>query len=353
MSEFRKDPVSDHWVIIAPNRAHRPEQFGPGTAERASRRCPFCRGHEQDTPEAVATYMCGSVSRTPAGRLGETPPREVDDGAWQVRVVPNLYPAVGDDEPPAFEPAAFYETRPGLGVHEVIIEAPDHIVSFNGLRNDQAALVFRAYRDRLRHLRCDPRIAYGQLFKNCGSSAGASLEHTHSQLIGTPVVPTQVQAELAKSLAYFQAEGQCVFCAMIDEELRTGTRVVTETTRFVAFCPFASQFPYETWILPRSHAAEFDAVQDGELGEIARLVQDVIARLESTLIDPAFNYLIHTSPFGGGPYPFYHWHLEILPRLTKTAGFEWGAGDYINTVSPEDAAYTLRSARTTPVGSRS
>jgi UDPglucose--hexose-1-phosphate uridylyltransferase len=258
---------------------------------------------------------------------------------------------VGAEEPLATEPKAFYETRPGLGVHEVIVEAPDHIVRFSGLSRDQAALVFRAYRDRLRHLRNNPRIAYGQLFKNCGSAAGASLEHTHSQLIGTPVVPTQIQAELAKALAYFQSQGRCVFCAMIEEEMRTGIRVVARSPAFVAFCPFASQFPYETWILPRSHEADFDSAEDGELGELAVLVQDLIVRIEATLIDPAFNYLIHTSPFGVGPWPHYHWHLEILPRLTKTAGFEWGAGDYINTVSPEDAAHTLRAARATSAAS--
>ena len=329
MSEFRKDPISDHWVIVAPNRAQRPEQFA-ASDERTPRRCPFCRGHEEDTPPAVAVYAPDDSS--------------ADSGAWQVRVVPNKYPAVAQVDCPANRQQDFYETRPGEGIHEVIIEAPDHIISFTGLGQNQTDLVFRAYRDRLQCLREDPRIAYAQIFKNSGAAAGASLEHTHSQLIATSVVPTQVQSELARSLAYYQEHGRCAFCDMILHELQAGVRIVAQTPTFVAFCPFASQFPYEIWVLPRRHTCSFDGTKDGEIRELAGLMQDIIGRIEFTLNDPAFNYLIHTSPFRGGSSNHYHWHIEISPRLTKTAGFEWGAGDYINTVSPEDAARTLFSA---------
>ena len=329
MSEFRKDPISDHWVIIAPNRAGRPEQFAPASDGRIPRRCPFCRGHEEDTPPAVAVYAPDDSS--------------ADSQAWQVRVVPNKYPAVAQvDCPPNVSPD-FYETRPGEGIHEVIIEAPDHIISFTRLRQRQAALVFHAYRDRLQCLREDPRIAYAQIFKNSGSAAGASLEHTHSQLIATSVVPTQVQSELARSQAYYQQHGRCAFCDMILQELQADVRVVAQTPSFVAFCPFASQFPYEVWVLPRRHTCSFDHAKDEDIRELAGLMQDIIGRMESTLNDPAFNYLIHTLPFRRGSSNHYHWHMEISPRLTKTAGFEWGAGDYINTVSPEDAARTLSS----------
>jgi UDPglucose--hexose-1-phosphate uridylyltransferase len=331
MSEFRKDPIADHWVIIAPNRAQRPEQLDPNAAGRAPRRCPFCRGHEADTPEAVVAY----------GSDGSL----IADGPWQIRVVPNKYPAVS--EPAASQPveSGFYETGPGAGVHEVIIEAPDHIVRLSGLPAAQTALAFRAYRDRLRDLRHVPGLAYAQIFKNCGAAAGASLEHTHSQLIATPVVPTQVQSELARSQTYFKGQGQCVFCDMLRREQAAGIRMVAESETYVAFCPFASQFPFETWILPRQHSSCFEATANGELGELARITQGVVGRIEFALSDPAFNYLIHTSPFHLGSCDHYHWHLEIFPRLTKTAGFEWGAGDYINTVAPEDAAATLRSVR--------
>ena len=193
-----------------------------------------------------------------------------DDAAWQVRVVQNKYPALEMVERPLTINSALYEVGPGFGVHEVIVEAPDHVLSFGGLDERQAELVFLAYRDRLLQLRANPRIAYGQLFKNSGSAAGASLEHTHSQLIGTPIIPTQIQAELARSRSYFERHGRCVFCAMIQEELSAGARVVFESEAFLAFCPYASQFPYEIWIVPKRHACSFESAEDGEIRDLAR-----------------------------------------------------------------------------------
>jgi UDPglucose--hexose-1-phosphate uridylyltransferase len=297
-------------------------------------RCLFCRGHEADTPAAVATYDWRG--------------QPADDSLWQVRVVQNKYPALELDERPLTINSALYEVGPGSGVHEVIVEAPEHVLSFGDLDECQAELAFLAYRDRLLNLRANPRIAYGQLFKNSGSAAGASLEHTHSQLIGTPIIPTQIQAELARSRSYFERHGQCVFCAMIEEELSAGARVVFESEAFLAFCPYASQFPYEIWILPKRHACSFEMAEDGEIRDLARIAQAMIRRVECGLNNPAFNFLIHTSPFRLSPVSYFHWHLEFFPRLTKTAGFEWGAGDYINTVSPEDAARILRVACRVP-----
>lgn len=329
MSEFRKDPLSDHWVIIAPNRAERPEQF-EASSGRLPGRCPFCRGHEQDTPPASAAY---SASGEP-----------IVEGPWQVRVVPNKYPAVEDVGQAQPARRGFYEVLHGVGVHEVIIECPDHVSDFGCLSDADAGLVFRTYRDRLAHWRNDSRLAYGQLFKNSGNAAGASLEHAHSQLIATPVVPTQVQSELERSWAFFQQHGRCVFCEMLEREVAEGTRVVAETAEFVAICPFASQFAYETWIIPKDHASQFEFAKDGELGSLACLVRDLVRRVDCLLKDPGFNYLIHTAPFGSGHLQHYHWHLEFFPRLAKTAGFEWGAGDYINIVAPEQAAAMLRAA---------
>ena len=329
MSEFRKDPLSDHWVIIAPNRAERPEQFDGGASGRLPGRCPFCRGHEDDTPEQSAAYSA-------SGKL-------IDQGPWQLRVIPNKYPAVenmGEARPDVRD---FYETRHGVGVHEVIIECPDHVTAFSELSDQQVALVFRAYRDRIAHWRAAPRLAYAQIFKNSGSAAGASLEHAHSQLVATPVVPTQLQTELLRSAEYFREHGTCVFCDMLQRELDGGTRVVAESEDFVAFCPFASQFPYETWILPRHHSSHFEFTEDGQLEALALLVKELVRRVEHLLNDPGFNYLIHTAPFDSTHLRHYHWHLEIFPRVSKTAGFEWGAGDYINIVAPEQAAAVLRS----------
>lgn len=328
MSEFRRDPLSDHWVILAPNRAHRPEQFA-GDAARIPTRCPFCRGHEQDTPQTVAAYRQDGL---PAA-----------DGEWLVRVIPNKFPAVDNAAFAESTAGGFFERRAGFGVHEVIIESPDHVLSLCVIDDEQMRLVFHAYQDRLRHLRTNPRLAYAQIFKNSGAAAGASLEHAHSQLIATAVVPTQVQNELARSLEYFQQHSRCVFCDMLSEEQRLGKRIVAEAPNFVAFCPFASQFPYEVWILPRCHQSHFENGPAETLGEFGRLVKGIITRMDAVLDRPAFNYLIHTAPFDKAALGHYHWHLEFFPRLIKTAGFEWGAGDYINTVSPEDAARALRS----------
>jgi UDPglucose--hexose-1-phosphate uridylyltransferase len=264
------------------------------------------------------------------------------DAEWQIRVVQNKYPALEMVERPLTISSALYEVGPGFGAHEVIVEAPDHIVNFGDLELRQAELAFLAYRDRLLHFRTDPRIAYGQLFKNSGAAAGASLEHTHSQLIGTPIIPTQIQAELSRSRMYYDRHGRCVFCAMIQEEVSAGARVVFENDAFLAFCPFASQFPYEVWVLPKQHNCRFESVEDRETRGLARTVVEIARRIELALDNPAFNFLIHTSPFRLSPVSYFHWHLEFFPRLTKTAGFEWGAGDYINTVSPEDAARKLR-----------
>jgi UDPglucose--hexose-1-phosphate uridylyltransferase len=330
MSEFRKDPLSDHWVIIAPNRAERPEQFETVAPRGLPGRCPFCRGHEADTPPQTAAY-------SDTGQM-------ITDGPWQVRVIPNKYPAVSNLPPQDQPERDFYHTRPGAGVHEVIVECPDHVTAFGQLDDRQAALVFRAYRDRMAHWRNDPRLAYAQLFKNSGAAAGASLEHAHSQLIATTVVPTQLQSELVRSQTYFDKNGRCVFCEMIRRELATGTRVVAECDRFVVFCPFASQFPYETWILPREHSSHFEFTEDGQLDRLAGIVRDLVGQVEHLLNDPGFNYLIHTAPFDSTHLKHYHWHLEIFPRVSKTAGFEWGAGDYINIVTPEQAAATLRTA---------
>ncbi len=329
MSEFRRDLLSDHWVIIAPNRASRPEQFAADSPLHTPQRCPFCRGHEQDTPPAVA-----SVAETVSPAENE----------WQVRVVPNKYPAVVDADMPTRPTDGFYETQRGIGVHEVIIESPEHIVSISELDERRAALVFRTYGERLKELGEHPRLAYGQIFKNSGAAAGASLEHSHSQLIATAVVPTQIQREMSKSMAYHLQHGRCVFCAMLARELDQGARIVAESPHFVAFCPFASQFPYEIWIMPREHGCRFEDTEPGNLAEFSSLVRDVILRIEAALQSPAFNYLIHTAPFHTSSLAYFHWHLEFSPRLTKTAGFEWGAGDYINVISPEDAACTLRAA---------
>lgn len=330
MSEIRRDAISDRWVIVAENRADKPDEFeGTGTLHR----CPFCRGNEADTPDSIATYFAAG---------------EENSADWQVRVIPNKYPAVtpsgtnGKALPDLNGFASLHTLREGAGVHDVIIEAPEHVLSLSDLSLQQARLVFLSYRDRLAVLRQQPDLAYALIFKNVGAAGGASLEHVHSQLIATTFVPTEVRHEIESAERFYQEHGKCCFCATLQEELAAGLRVVAETPGFVAVCPFASRFAYETWVLPRVHQSRFEESSDAESAELSALVRDLIGRIERALGRCAYNYLIHTEPFDTSPLDHYHWHIEILPRITRTAGFEWGAGCYINPVPPEEAAAVLR-----------
>jgi UDPglucose--hexose-1-phosphate uridylyltransferase len=183
------------------------------------------------------------------------------------------------------------------------------------------------------------------VFKNVGAAGGASLEHIHSQLIATQFVPSEVERELTAAGQFFLREGKCCFCALLDEELSAGLRVVGDSGRFLAVCPYAGRFPYETWVLPRAHQSRFDEVSDTEVAELSALMLDLIGRIERALGRVAYNYLIHTEPFDTARLDHYHWHIEILPRITRTAGFEWGAGCYINPIPPEQAAAVLRRTK--------
>jgi len=230
----------------------------------------------------------------------------------------------------------------GVGAHEVIIESPQHLLSTSELSEEQLREVFWVYRDRLVDLKKDPRLVYGMIFKNVGAAAGASLEHTHSQLIVTPIVPISVWEEMTGSLEFYNYRGRCVFCDMIQQELASEKRIVLDTPAFLALSPFASRFPFETWILPKIHSSHYENIQKNEVDELSGVMRQVIAKVESALDQPAYNYIIHTAPFDTQELGHYHWHIEIIPSLTKTAGFEWGTGFYINPVPPEQAAAFLR-----------
>jgi len=252
----------------------------------------------------------------------------------------------------------------GIGAHEVIIETPEHVVSSANLPVEQFTDVIRAYKERLTDLSHDKRFKFGIVFKNVGSAAGASLEHTHSQLIVTPVVPNVTVRELRGSMEYFNFRGRCIFCDIARQEREIGTRVIIDDPDFLVFEPFASRFPFETWIIPTRHDSQFERITAHEMRRLADVMLDTLKRLESTLEGPPYNYIIHSGPFDPhdaevfrgdvGPAPLdetgaglehYHWHIEIIPRLTKVAGFEWGTGLYINPVPPETCAEYLREAK--------
>jgi UDPglucose--hexose-1-phosphate uridylyltransferase len=328
MPELRKDPIVGRWVIIATERAKRP--FTPQIDQMplSSESCPFCEGQESETPREILSYR---------DRL--THPNE---RGWRVRVVPNKFPALQIEGDLHKRGDGIYDRMNGIGAHEVIIECPGHETSMANLTEENIREVFWVYRDRLVDLKKDPRFVYGMVFKNVGALAGASLEHSHSQLIVTPIVPINVWEEMNGSLEFFNYRGRCIYCDMIHQEMASEKRIVLETSKFIAFAPFACRFPFETWILPKAHSSHFENIHKIEVDELGTVLKTILLKLESTLDKPAYNYIIHTAPFDSQLLQHYHWHIEIIPRLTRVAGFEWGTGFYINPVPPEQAAALLR-----------
>lgn len=340
MSELRQDPVSQRWVIIAQDRENRPNEFVTLPTERIASQCPFCAGNESATPEAVAVYSTGHCQ-----------PHIGQPNTWQVRVVPNKYPAVRSDVNGPLQKHAFGTRSSAAGIHEVIIEAPQHVASLTELDDDQVRLTWISYRDRLTEHARNERWRYGQIFKNVGAAAGSSIEHAHSQVVVLPHVPTDIQVELDSAQKYFAEHGRYLFSDLIERELEDRERIVDVNDDFVAFCPFASRFPYEVCVLPRRPRPRFQAwshdggrsmCTDDEMGRMGGFVQKVLKRMEAVLNRPAYNFFLHTAPFDSLPHDYYHWHVEIFPRLTKAAGFEWSTGYFINPVAPEDAAAALR-----------
>jgi UDPglucose--hexose-1-phosphate uridylyltransferase len=331
MPELRKDPVVGRWVIISTERSLRPTSFTPGTPTRATTFCPFCPGNEDKTPPEVYAVRPGSEAPNSTG--------------WQVRVVPNKFPALQIEGTLDRRGEGLYDKMNGVGAHEVVIEGPRHDQDLSDLSVEHLTQVLLAYRERVLDLHRDRRFRYVLIFKNHGAQAGATLEHTHTQLIATPIIPKAIQEELDGSRRYYELKERCVFCDIIQQELgeNNGRRLVSSSERFLAIEPFAPRFPFETWILPRRHDDSFSNVADAEeFRDLAGLLKDTLQRLNRALDRPPFNFVVHTAPVAEGELEYYHWHLEIMPKLTRVAGFEIGSGFYINPTPPEDAAQYLR-----------
>jgi len=330
--ELRRDPVVGRWVIISTERAQRPSDFSPTRAARRGGPCIFCAGQERSTPEEIwALRPDGSAPNTPG---------------WLVRVIPNKFPALrieGELEPSG---EGLYDRMNGIGAHEVVIESPEHDMTVDRLPVERLAEVLRACRERILDLAKDPRLEYVLVFKNHGEAAGASLEHTHSQLIATPIVPIMVQDELAGGLQHLKIKKRCIWCDIVRQERQKGGRMILEEDGFVALCPFAPRFPFETWILPAGHRSDFEEITPEELLPLARVISRILGRMAQSLDDPPFNLMLHSAPLRAQNLDHFHWHIEIIPKLTRVAGFEWGTGFFINPVPPEEAARYLR--RETP-----
>jgi len=311
LPELRKDPITGRWVIIATERAKRPTDFVREKVQiRGSGFCPFCYGNESKTPPEIIAYRSDGSLRNAPG--------------WSLRVVSNKFPALGIEGSLNRQGEGLYDKMSGIGAHEVIIETPDHQKTLAMLSPRQIEDVLWAYRDRILDLKKDRRFKYIMIFKNHGEAAGASLEHTHSQFDSFAGCSKEMcWEETGGARDYFNFKERCIFCDIIRQETESGIRVIADTAAFIAVVPFAPRFPFEIWIMPRVHQSAFEDSQKQEFEQLAVMLKDMLMRLDKVLDYPAYNYIIHTSPIPETPNEHYHWHLEIMPKLTKIAGFEW------------------------------
>jgi UDPglucose--hexose-1-phosphate uridylyltransferase len=331
MPELRKDPIIGRWAIISTNRGKRPTSFGEPLHKADGRFCPFCYGNEKVTPPEILAF-----------RKNDSAPKTE---GWSLRVVANKFPALEIEGGLNKRADGIYDKMNGVGAHEVIIETPHHEKTLSSLPLEKVENVFWAYRERIMDLKRDTRLKYVLIFKNEGISAGASLEHSHSQLIALPIVPKRVAEEMKGAHLHYEHKERCIYCDIIQQELDARIRVITENENYVAIEPFTPRFPFETWILPKVHYSSFELMSRDLFAPLAAILQDTLKRIDKTLNVPPYNFILHTSPIGEELNDYYHWHIEIMPKLTRVAGFEWGSGFYINPTPPEEAAEFLREAR--------
>jgi UDPglucose--hexose-1-phosphate uridylyltransferase len=339
LSELRKDPIVGRWVIISEERASRPHSTWTSDdnqrgREEYSKDCPFCEGNESVTPQEVFAIR----------ERGSKP----DEKGWDVRVVPNKFPALKQDVEFFRDDLGIIKKVSGFGIHEVIIEHPKHNLDFADFSNEHIEKILEVWKERIKIHDKDDRLKYALLFKNQGETAGASLEHSHSQLIAIPITPINVKNELQSSLDYYKKNDRCLFCDYIEYEKNEKVRVLIENKSMIAIAPYASRFPYELMIFPKNHSSDYINIGKKEIEDLADILKNILKRFETNINNPPYNLMLHTAPLR---YPVdgywetieedYHWHFEIFPRLTRIAGFEWGTGFYINPLSPELAVEYL------------
>lgn len=327
MSEFRQNIATKEWVIIAPERGKRPSDLARDIVKREpapsfSENCPFCPGNEEQTPSAVF-----QISHA---------------GKWKLRAVPNRFAALSPGKPATRNSVGSFLSANGFGIAEVIIESPLHNKTIATMSIDEVTDILRAYRERQSEVSKNENINLVTIFRNHGPRAGTSLEHPHSQLIATPIVPPHVRYPLEQAVLHYDKHGTCVYCDLYKEEINQRERVIIESPRFVVFCPFASRSPFETRIYPRQHQASFLSASDDDIAELAVVLHQVLLRIYTFLGDPDYNYIIRSSPIGDEDTRHLHWYMIIIPKISTAAGFEIGSGIYINTVAPEEAAKHLR-----------
>ena len=342
MPQLRKDPIIGRWVIIATERAGRPNDYKlikekqrpwPGP-------CPFCEHNEQHTPPEIFAIR--------------KPNSKPNKPGWNVRVVPSIAPMLEKEGELDRQGVGMYDVINGVGAHEIIVETPEHTSNFAELPIGQVESIIKTYIARITELQKDERLKYVLLFKNYGWIAGGGrIEHARSQLMAMPVNPKRVKEELNGARQYYDYKERCIFCDIIKQELKSGERLITEQDGFAILAPFASRFPFEMWILPTKHSCDFHKMEEAQTKQLAKVLKLALLKLSRLIKDVPYNFVLHTAPFRTKAKTGYwttierdyHWHIEIIPRLTRVAGFEWGTGFYINSTSPEDAAKFLREIK--------
>ncbi len=347
--EIRINPiVPSESVLVSTARGMRPrkaEDPAPRDTRKHVEKCPFCTGNEAMTPPTIAAWP--------------------DERDWEIRVVENLYPVLGDDSTSTNLVFGLQQAIDGYGRHEVMIDHAEHGIALHEMSEAHLTALLGMYRDRIESLyAADPRIQYVLVFKNFGPAAGASIPHTHSQVIAMPVVPENVYNEVVNSRRYFEKNRQCIFCSLVDEaltfeatiydrdsgavrrQISVGQYVIERGRHFVAIKPFASRYEWEIHILPLTHASDFTAISDAEREDLACVLRRAMARLDAVIGGAQYNFFLHSLPHNNefeDCHDSYHWHLEICPRTSIPTGFELGSGLFVSTISPEEAAAQLRA----------
>jgi len=337
LPEFRKDIILDEWVIIATERAKRPENFKEEKLKiekQPAGICPFDRGNEPMTPpEILRVNSQGHI-------VGSS---DTDD--WQIRVVPNKFPALIPDASAFSKRYGVYMVMDGFGLHEVVIHSPEHITNISELDGSRIKMLIKVYLERLRTIKKDTRIESVIVMLNQGKEAGASLEHSHSQIFALPLTPPILQRELYRTRSYYKQNNRCAVCDLLKFEKEEKKRVVFENKHFIILQPFAARNPFETWIVPKLHHPNFEQIPEEHVESFAHCLKMTVDFFYRDLNEPPFNFYIHTGPMNSREsYEHYHWNFELIPKLSIKAGFEIATGIDINITTPESTAEFMKAS---------
>ncbi len=331
MAEVRRDLVKNNWVAVANDRALRPNDFpiarrGFNTCGEASGSCPFCEGNEALTPPEITAW-----------RTGE---QQADTPGWLIRTIPNKFSAFSLEGQLEEKRNGIYPCYNGLGQHEVLVETPEHGVEYHSLELERIEKIISMLKERYNVLAEEPRIKYIQIYKNRGMLAGASLEHSHSQIVGLPFAPMENQG----LPQFYKEKGRCLLCEILKQEQDKKERIIYEGESYIIICPYAPRFAYESWIVPKRHTEHFGQISPAEEKELAFLTKKFTMAMLQCLDNPSYNFVINTAPVNVSYEPGYHWYMEVTPRLLVSAAVENATGVYINPVAPELAAGMLKES---------